>query len=280
MLITTIVTDDYFQLYLPLFVYVLRKNYPEYEVKTFIRGKVSSLCEEAFKVSGGAKPISIFKDIPLKQSTINCLRFLVPQEHFKDHEYVFFMDVDLLIFHTDPDLLKWHLGRMKETGSCYAGYHGPRWKPYRPEVSVDGWKGDFERVAGGCFMATQEWFKKTKKARKHYLNKAEKGELGGYREIDEVMLCDILKKSKLPIVTGKVDKGLRGIHLGDFKKGMEHRYNSRKKMRKKLTKENCRKFFELEKDKTWIKLCKIVKQEEHIHNVMSIARKVLRERLG
>lgn len=276
---TGIASDNYYQLYLPLFTYILNKEYPEYEVKTFIKGNLNAINKKIYSKFNLVKPISIFKEIPEKRSTINCLRFLVPERHFKNYKYVIFLDVDLLIFRTTPTLFQWHKQRMKDIGSCYAGHHGPWKKRHRPKIAPRGWKGDYERVAGGLFMATHKWFKKTKSARNFYLDLARKRKLGGYREADEVMLCNILKKSNIPVPPMGFTRKLRGVHLGDFKSTMRKRYNSKSKMTRKVSRANAKKFLEYQNDAKWLELCSIVEQNKYIANIAKRATKILTKRI-
>ena len=281
--ITTISTEDYFQHYLPLYIYILRKEYPEYDVKTFIKGKTDELTKKAFAYLREhiefEDPIQVFKNYGLLESTINCLRFLVPEKHFKGYDYVIFTDLDLLIFRSKPTLLNWHLKRMKRLRTCYAGHRGPKLQPHRPEISFEGWVGRFKRVAAGFFMATPEWFKRTKTARARYKKKARCGKLGGYREMDEVMLARILKESKLPVPplykkeNFKIDE--RGIHLGDFKYSMKKRYESLRKMRKKVTNKNIKKFYDLDNDPIWQGLIKILCKDPKIKKRLNRATEVL-----
>jgi len=280
--ITTITTSNYYQLYLPMFIYTLRKEYPEYAVKTFIKGKLSRATKSALKLMNleYEKPITVFEKIKEKESTINCLRFLVPESHFKHFDYVIFVDIDLMLYRTDPDLLKWHQKRQRRMKTVYAGHHGPWRRKYRPEIAPRGWRGKFERVSGGFLMVTPHWFAATRRARKMYLKEAEAGRLGGFREFDEVMLGRIMKKSGLPMPPFGFSRDLRGIHLGDFKASMSHRYGSKKKMKKYASKKNIRKFFEYEKDPVWKGIVKIAeKNSKEIKCIMGKARHYLQKRL-
>jgi len=281
--LTAIVSDNYYQLYLPLFIYTLHREYPEYEVKTFIKGKVSeqnaralAVLEKKFAIN---QPIEIFSNIKEKKSTLNCLRFLIHEKHFKKYDYVIFLDADLLIYKTSPTLLEWHLKRMKKIGSCYAGHHGPWRKRYRPQIAPNGWRGSFERVSGGLFLATPKWFEKTHKIRKTFLSEIMAGKLCGYREADEVMLCNILKKSGLPVPPMGFPKELRGVHLGDFKPGMKKRYLSNRKMNKKLTLHNAKKYIACQSDETWKEMIKIIYEERHIKKVIDMANIVISKKI-
>lgn len=265
--ITTIVSDNYFQHYLPLYIYILRREYPEYTVKTFIKGKIDTTTEKCFKImrDAGVKfedPISIFERLPEKrESTINCLRFLIPHKHFKRFDQVIFTDVDLLLFRTAPTLKGWHMSRMKKMKTCYAAHHGPPKRPYRPEISLSGWMGRFERIGAGFVMVTPRWWERTKGMRQYYRKKAVNGKIGGYRESDEVMLARIVKDSGLPMPPLGFNIKLRGVHLGDFKSTMKKRYTSKSTMKNKVSKQNVKNFCQLEEDKVWCELLAVLEAE-------------------
>jgi len=265
--ITTIASDDYFQHYLPLYIYILRREYPEYTVRTFIKGKIDLVTEKCFKIMERAgvefeRPISIFERLPTKrESTINCLRFLIPHKHFRGFEQVLFTDVDLLLFRTKPTLIRWHIKRMQKMKTCYAAHHGPLKRPYRAEISLLGWTERFERIGGGFVMVTPRWWKITEKARHYYRKKAVDGKIGGYRESDEVMLGRIIKDSGLPMPPLGFNIKLRGVHLGDFKSTMKKRYHSKSTMKNKISRSNIKNFIELEEDKTWCKLLAVLDAE-------------------
>lgn len=271
--ITTLATSNWFQHYLPMYIYILRKEYPEYYVRTFITGETDALTHECLNYlrSNGVNldpPIEIFEDIKLIKSTANSLRFLIPENYFNGMDQVLFTDCDLLLFRNDPTLLKWHLKRMKAMNTCYAGHHGPKHHIFRPEISPEGWKGRFERVSGGFLMVTPKWFRKTKAARKKYLRIAMKGKLGGFREFDEVMLGRIMRKSGLPMPPMGFCMKQRGIHLGDFKL---RKSRIKRKMRKRLVPQMAKNFIELTNDPIWCGLIEILRQDDKITKIIKKA---------
>jgi len=282
--ITTLVSADKFQHWLPLYIYVVRKEYPEYYLKTFITGKINPLvqkCMNYLRDSGVRfdEPIRIFENIKLIESTANSLRFLVPPNFFKGMDYVIYTDADLLLFRNDPTLLEWHIKRLKKMKTSYAGHHGPWKRKYRPEISKAGWKGNFERVSAGFFMTTQQWYKDTKKARKHFIKVAEKGKLGGFREFDEVMLGRITKLSGLPMPPFGFCRKQRSFHGGDFKKQMKRRFKSRKKIKKKTAPQMVVKFQALNSDRIWKGLLQILDENNYIMEIIENARKRLERRM-
>ena len=287
---TTFVTADKYQHYLPMYIYSLKRSYPQILVKTFIQGRIDSLNTKAFNYLHDQGlffdlPIeNLFKDIKLRKSTANALRFLIPEQYFRSFDYLFITDADLLIFQTQPSMADWHIKRMISIGSCFAGHHGPWKRKYRPEVNTAGWKGDFERVSGGFFMATPKWFKKTKKARKKYRKLIENGKYDDtYREADEVMIGRILKESKLPIPKmRKVENfniDIRGIHYGDFKGTMKKRYKSPRKMRKVVTKWSCKEYLELLKDPIYQGLMDIMQEDHKLAKIFPLVENYCRRRV-
>ena len=46
--IATYVTDNWYQNFLPTYIYSIRKEYPDYQVKTFLNGRINDLNKEAF----------------------------------------------------------------------------------------------------------------------------------------------------------------------------------------------------------------------------------------
>ena len=290
-IITTFTTADKYQHYLPLYIYVLRKSYPRYHVQTFINGRIDDLNKRAFKylAKSGLKfdlPIEdVFGDIEIRKSTANCLRFLIPESYFINYKQVIITDADLLIFNTDPSLLEWHKNRMRRLGACFAGHRGPLKRKYRPEISPEGWRGDFARVAGGFFMATPRFFKITHKVREKYLKDIRSQKYNDdYREADEVMLGRILKESGLQVPKlykkENFDIDLRGVHLGDFKGTMKKRYASQRKMRKVLTQRNCKNYLNLLEDPVFQGLVKIMKEDHKLNKIFGLCENYCKNRVG
>ena len=224
------------------------------------------------------KPIeNVFKDIPAQISVSNCLRFLLPDSYFPGMDRVIITDADLLLFRNSPTLLKWH--EKRKISGVYTGHHGPWKKRRRIDVTGPaGWKGKFERVAGGFFMATPQWYKVTAKIRKKYTKKIKAGKIAGYRESDEAMLGNMIKAAHLLMPPFGFCKKQRGVHLGDFKKGMEHRYKSKGKIKSRVAPQIARRFLDLKNDSIWKDLTKVLEADEKLTHILKVARNVLRKR--
>jgi len=228
--ISTLVYGDEFQRFIPIFTHSINRLWPDVEVKVFIMGElVDDFRDECL----GDLTIyqNMFPDYPIRESTPNALRFLVPEEHFENNEYVFFTDVDMLFCATPRPLCEYYLENIWT--DIHSGLRGPLKKPNRPEINGVGWKGKYRRICGGNFFCSKKWFELTRKQRKHYRSLLKSdypdGDEGrpaaAYREYDEVMLHRINFRSGLEspkvkkqfVTGGKIDPIYRGIHIGDFK---------------------------------------------------------------
>lgn len=260
-LITTVVTADDYQWYIPLFCYSVKRIDPTIDIKIFVRGKLDA---ENIKIINsipnikGTEFIEEYAHLyPKNKSTTNALRFVIPSDYLDKYDYTIITDVDFILFPTTPSLFDWHIDLAKKWGWCFAGHHGP-WKRGCP--FTDGWTGEHERISGGFFMITPEWIRRTEKARLNHSILLQQGIEGLYREEDEVMLCKIQKESNLSIPQSKIfPLEMRGIHLGDFK--FDHRWTNMNKMSKKLMDTTCRRFRMMQNDKHWKSLVSGIKNE-------------------
>lgn len=247
--IVTCVTPDFYQWYIPTFVYSARRAMPDVDIKIFIQGQLDG----SLRSVEGADIEEIFSDYPPSPSI---LRFLVPGEKLAKYDMVYFTDIDFVFLpHGEKTLFDYHRSIMGRLGMCYAGHRGPlkaKDKPWKQ------WDGRHTRIAGGAFMATREWFLVTRAARNGILLMAKRLGLQ-YREQDEVLLYHICKSSGLPtpkdvgcFICGKpYNITYRDLHLGDFK--FDKRWVNMPRMRKKfLTDGNVKEYIKLSKDQGWL----------------------------
>jgi len=263
----TLSSADWYQYFIPTYCYTINKAYPEDRIEIGITGKLEQpvrdaltlivgckirdlLAERDYRPTGGILITeNVYLGIPQrKKSVLNTLRFLMHPLYTGDggdigsFDYTIITDLDFLIFPTTPTHLQWHQEQMENTGQPFAGHHGP-WK--YPDRFEGGWKGTRERVAGGFFCTTPGFYDKS------YLNRVQRyadlalGKQQDYRESDEVTLCNIIKESGYKVPPKGFPKDLRGIHLGDFRPDMKHRYTDIAKMATKLSDTNARKFLEM-----------------------------------
>lgn len=273
--VSTVCSADSFQYYIPLFIYSLKKAYPDYGIKIFLRGVLNEDVKEALKLIEGDYDIyeNSFIDYPTRISTCNTLRHLLPANKFKGYEYLYITDIDFIFFRHRPTLGRYFQKIIEMNRQPYASFKGPRKHPRRFN---HGWVGNFTRIADGTLMLKiPEWFDITYTQRKKYKSLLKKSNHDNYdhhkpcsyREYNEVMLYRIVRNSgmKAPtnrrkFVCGKEYKIIyRDIHLGDFKFGRGH---SRYRMRKFTHYKNAKAFKRLQKDELWLQICEICERNK------------------
>jgi hypothetical protein len=261
LVLTTVVSADEFAGYLPLFHYCAARYLTDWSVRTFVRGRLPDDARKAYGALNEAYPgieLPIENYCLPKSKTLqdpfstNVTRWFLDESQFADlkPDWVLITDADLLLFN-DP--LSWHLLQTIGDNRGIACHHGPWHKPRRPEI-CSGWSGMFERVAGGFVMVNNDWFRATLKARANYaaMMRTDTLPFPMFREADEVILGRILADSGIPIPTAKAFPAeLRGVHLGDFKGSMTHRWQDMTKMGGILTNFNCLSFRTVEATETW-----------------------------
>jgi hypothetical protein len=216
-------------------------------------------------------------DLPFTVSSTNCIRFLMCEPELMTYAHILITDIDLLLF---KDPFFWHMDLMEKTRACFAGHHGPWSKPYRPEISKDGWRGAFERIAGGFFcVEPRVWYPATVEARRRQTEDLVRGYIGAWRESDEVMLCRIIKEAGFDVPEQRgFPLELRGVHLGDFKDSMRHRYTDMAKMVKKMSNENGREFLAIQNDHAWSDIEKVLRKDEKLATILDRVYNHCRER--
>ena len=262
-------TPDWYQGFIPVFCHCWTRIYPQYPVDIAVIGpldagvksilqrmrgvQVRTCGDNDYSRSDGVVVTEgVFSDIPHLVSTANLSRFLNFRNEPDDGiDGYFITDIDFLYFDSGEDVIQWHQKKMMEIGTCYYAHHGPWKRPNR--FPGKSWHGEYERLAGGAVYLSGEWMRKTYQIREKYLALLMQGNIGTYREEDEVILCRICREAGLPINQDKnYPANFRGIHLGDFRGGMKHRWTDTEKMRRILTDDNCRRYLDMiETDGTW-----------------------------
>lgn len=238
-------SDDYFQHYIPLFAYCFHRLYPSVEIHATIYGKADQLTRTALALPY----LFIHEDNRTVPPAIG--RFLeVPAGD------VLIADADILFM--APGLIEYCQRMTKQLNTCYYAAHGARKKPHR---FPDSWKGEKERLCGAFVYVTDEWSKKTKVFREMTMHALNNGKLQEYREEDEVVLCNLCKFACLPINQDKFyPLQHRGVHLGDFKPEMEHRFTDMAKMAGKLHRDALYNFRMMEQtEPAWLKLVNLIR---------------------
>jgi hypothetical protein len=253
----TVCSADHFQSYIPLYIAALR-TWSKDSIVIYLKGKLNSKVKTALESIDDLYIIKegCFGNYPDLKSTTNCLRFIVNTGEL--FQYTIITDIDMLLF---QDPWNWNVNQITPENP-FAGHHGPYHKPRRPEV-CPSWTGDFERVAGGMFCVTTEWYRRSETAQDKYDALLQSGEWGWFRESDEVMLARIIKESGMQVPQSKVlPTELRGVHLGDFKESMNHRWKDPIKMQRILTPRNCTAYRTLSVTSEWQSIVSILHDDK------------------
>jgi hypothetical protein len=264
--IFTVCTADYFQFYIPIFIWSALDVYKNVDVVIYLRGKLDSTVATAlsFIDISRVKIVENYKTgYPNLPSTTNCLRFTTAPI---DYDEVFVTDVDMFFNKTRQGIF-YHCRQVKNNDS-YVGYHSPWKKPHRPEI-CESWRGEFERIAAGFVMLYRPWWNDTKKIREEYNSLLLNGKWGSFRESDEVMLSRMVKHAGLPMVPSvPLPRFLRPLHLGDFKPSMQHRYTNKQKMRAFMDKECVNSFLRAKSDRTFSSILRIISKNAQMKEII------------
>lgn len=196
--VTTVVDKEYME-YVPLFCYCMKQVYRSYRVLLVLRDECPY---ELF----GAQTVRHFEDFPRYPYMSIALRFLVPPEFYREFNYVYVTDIDMMIMPERLPLEMFHEAEMVSTGLSYSN----------SLRNIHHYAG-YESLSGLHF-ASAKWFKETEEIRRFYYAYHKAGILGLYREWDGVMLYRMAQKSGLGLPKKyKLKKRHHGIHLGSFR---------------------------------------------------------------
>ena len=110
--ITTYVFGDKYKNYIPLFIYSIKKNYPEYGVVVFCKGNLSNSIKkqlEKIQVLGDFKIVEnkfddVNHDVPRGAS----LRWLLWDEKFIEYDSIYIADIDIFYCKEDIGIYEQH----------------------------------------------------------------------------------------------------------------------------------------------------------------------------
>lgn len=207
--ITTVV-DRKYMAYAPLFVYCLNKAYPNYHCRLFMRDTYPYAIPEW---GLNAEIVSMFEDYPRYEYLSIALRFAIDKECFKEFDYVYVTDIDMMLMKEDNDIEYFHRAEMESTGLCYSN-----------SIRNASHYAGTESLTGLHFVS-REWFEKTNDVAGEYRQLMKDGLVGLYREYDGVMLYRIAQRSGLKLPGKyKLTNRHHGIHLGNFRLFPNDRY--------------------------------------------------------
>lgn len=252
--IFTVCTTDYAG-HLPLWAWSAKRLWPDVSLIALITDAYTPVLICDYLNSIGAKAYGQYDQYPNTTAMSACLRFVYNPPKAEE---VLITDSDVVFLHERQ--WQYMADKKKEIG-CYGVFTGAKHKPRRPEIAPNGWVGDMRRLTGTFVLVTPEWYEKTQAARSEWSDRLMRGIWGTFRESDEVMLCRICSQSGLPLPNEVAfAKEMRGLHVGDFRPNMEHRWGNPKRIRKWFPAESVAALREVVKDKGFLNTLEIARE--------------------
>ncbi len=201
--IFTAVSGTY-QWYIPLFVNRIQKEYPEYDIKVVVRGKLDLPERMQDRIIQ-----RVDDGYPLDGHTTAALRYVEYEKDLCEYDFVLITDSDMLIKREDPTLLDQHAAHMEVFDlKCYQNYVGSMYE-------------NSPRLPGIHFV-TKDWWGPTRGTRQKYgLDLRQNGSHGW--EWDEVMLGKIVRESGLPLQDEPSLWANHGVHLGHWRRQLKEK---------------------------------------------------------
>lgn len=121
-LISTIIGGDLYLNFAPIYIYSLKKAYPNYDIKIYSWDRINNNLKSILKFINSEdsiieKDFSMFeKDIKIIKAT----RWLYEYEDIKNYDFVFTGDIDFFICKENISLLDFHLNFCNKYNTCYS----------------------------------------------------------------------------------------------------------------------------------------------------------------
>lgn len=134
-----IVFGDYAR-YIPLYIYSALKAYPGANIVIFLEKLPDSTIMEAVDLLRKENSGDIIIDVVflssvqhLQNTKINgggfrIARWLIPEKYFIDYQYVLISDVDIFFLKENPDIITFHIDKIKHTGLPFSNSIRPNSK--------------------------------------------------------------------------------------------------------------------------------------------------------
>ncbi len=218
--ITTFVSGDDYQEYIPIFIFSILKSYPSYEVVVFtdkeLRSNVTQSLEMlkhlgAFQVRENYfdYQVSNFSNVSISKMK----RWLLYEDDFQKFENLYIGDIDMLIVPENPSLMKQHLIHCDTIGLDYSNIIR---------------RSDKRRLSGLHFVKVKPYFEKMLPIIKKYRDLIIQDKFTLEYDSNEFFLYKMILESGLGLCPQASDKNLNdplkpvfrphhGVHLAIFR---------------------------------------------------------------
>lgn len=147
-----------YERFIPFYIYSINKTYPESDIVIFYQGELS---EPILKVIKNYPKVILhdnfyadklqFKNYKMRGGGggLSLLRFLISEQYFKDYDYAYFGDIDIMILKESESLFDFHLEQAKHSKV-----------PFSNKVRLFPEGGLSKRLTGLHFVEVKPYFEK------------------------------------------------------------------------------------------------------------------------
>ena len=218
-----------YQGWIPIYLYSITKNYPQYDVQIFLDTSLNPCIKNIVKDMHLANVLIIENYSPvvshgkLDDIEKRCCRWLIDESAFKKkYQYIYIGDVDIFIEKEDPDLATQHIIDMNTNGRIYSNAIRLQLGDYMGRHGRCNSSHLF-RLTGLHFFSADKYFTKVKKAQKillHCIQSRHKTKMEKIFFSDDercLWLLLFLAGMKLPSKSYEIDndvwRPLHGLHF-------------------------------------------------------------------
>ncbi len=154
------VSGEKYSWYIPLFLYFLKRAYPEYFCLIAYKTTISPEVYTSIKMLDGVNAKiyeNVFRDYPQERGLRSFLRWVMYFEDFRHFDYICIGDIDIMFVRENPSYLERHLSIMKKYGLIYSNTF---------DVPQRG-----KRMSGIHFFETSSYFEKMLPVMEKYRHK-------------------------------------------------------------------------------------------------------------
>lgn len=246
-----------YESYIPIYIYSILINYPEYEVLIYTDRKLSDNTKESLELISNMGKFEIIENFNFGMNNDEILnnkniktsfRWLFFDERFINYEYLYIGDIDILICKEEKGILKQHIKHMETLGLNYSNYRrrvirknkfsirdlliSLKTNDLYSFVNILKGKETIEnRLTGLHFVKTDEYFSKVKQNFQLNVDKLNKTKFYSKIYNDEEVLYNLVEESNLglpPLTPNSPGfdnnhpetiefRPHHGIHLGIFR---------------------------------------------------------------
>lgn len=268
-LLTTFVYGEKYQAYIPLLIYSCNKSYPEYDIMLFVYGSLNPKIKEQIEALN-YKNVRIkensFSDCPKMTPRVSqCLRWVLWDDTFKNYDYVYVVDIDMLYIREPEALHVQHKKHMQVQNLVFDNIRREhkrditKWTTVLQRIKYGKYRSWLKflfgnkieyRATGLHFIEVKKYYEVLNPTKLEYYKKEIYN--GGWTKLamypnDEVLLYAILDKEGLKPERMAVQTDSQtsldfnnperlefrphhGIHLGIFRKDKDKLSNSDKRI--------------------------------------------------